>query len=96
MLTPSSWLIWHGRVAEAEQILADLEGTSIDDPAVITQSEDIKWAVQYEKENAVPWKNLLRGRTGDKGGTSTMRRLILGMGSQAYVQARSFVCRLVC
>jgi hypothetical protein len=75
-----------GRVDEAEKILADLEGTDIHDPYVITESKDIQWAVQYEKDHAVSWGNLLRGRTGDQGGTHTIRRLILGMGSQAMQQ----------
>jgi hypothetical protein len=80
------WLIAKGRVEEAETILADLESTDVSDPWIITQSKDIQWAVQYEKDHAIPWKDLLRGRTGDQAGTHTIRRLILGMGSQAMQQ----------
>lgn len=80
------WLIAHGRIDEADQILADLEDKSVDDPYIIAQSKDIQWAVNYEKENAVSWHDLLRGRTGDQGGTCTIRRLVLGMGTQAMQQ----------
>ncbi|KAL1632557.1 hypothetical protein SLS56_003456 [Neofusicoccum ribis] len=80
------WLIARGKIDEAEQILADLESLSVDDPYVVTQSKDIQWAVNYERENAVRWRDLLRGRTGDQGGTCTIRRLVLGMGTQAMQQ----------
>lgn len=84
------WLMAKGRVDEAERILADLEGTEVDDPYVITESKDIQWAVQYEKDNGVRWRDLLRGRTGSQGGTHTIRRLVLGMGSQAMQQLCKF------
>ena len=80
------WLIAHGRIDEAEQILADLENTSIDDPYIMTESKEIQYAVNYERENAPKWKDLLLFRTGKEGGTSTMRRLFLGMGTQAMQQ----------
>jgi hypothetical protein len=80
------WLIAKGRVEEADQILADVEDRDIDDPFIITQSKDIQWAAAYEKENAVSWIDLLRGRTGQSGGTCTLRRLILGCGTQAMQQ----------
>ncbi|KAL1593033.1 hypothetical protein SLS59_009503 [Nothophoma quercina] len=80
------WLMAKGRVDEAERILADLEATDLDDPYIITQSKDIQWAVQYEKDHAVRWRDLLRGRTGDQAGTHTIRRVILGMGTQAMQQ----------
>jgi hypothetical protein len=66
--------------------LADLEGLEVDDGYIITQSKDIQWAVNYERENTVPWSQLLRGKSGPSGGTSTVRRLILGMGTQAMQQ----------
>lgn len=78
------WLIAHDQIDEAEQIIADLEATSIDDAYVVTESKEIQWAVQYERENGVGWMDLLRGRSGK--GTSTIRRLILGAGSQAMQQ----------
>ncbi|KAF2110201.1 general substrate transporter [Lophiotrema nucula] len=80
------WLMAKGRVEEADQILADLESTDVDDPVIITQSKDIQWAVQFEKENAVRWRDLLRGRTGNAAGTHTLRRIFLGMGTQAMQQ----------
>ncbi len=42
--------------------------------------------MQYERENNVRWRDLLRGRTGGQAGTCTIRRLILGMGTQAMQQ----------
>ncbi|KAF2738432.1 general substrate transporter [Polyplosphaeria fusca] len=80
------WLMAKGRVEEADKILADLENTDVSDPLIITQSKDIQWAVQYERDNAVRWVDLLRGRTGNNGGTHTLRRLFLGMGTQAMQQ----------
>ncbi|KAK8100962.1 general substrate transporter [Apiospora kogelbergensis] len=80
------WLIAKGRVQEADIILADLENLDVDDPYIVTQSKDIQWAVNYERENNVPWSQLLRGKTGPNQGTSTIRRMILGMGTQAMQQ----------
>jgi hypothetical protein len=79
-----------GHVEEAERILADLEATDVNDPFIITQSKDIQWAVQYERDHAVRWRDLLRGRSGDQGGTHTIRRVILGMGTQAMQQLCKF------
>ena len=78
------WLIAHGHVEEADQIIADLEAKTIDDAYVITESKEIQWAVQYEREHGVSWWDLLRGKSGN--GTSTVRRLILGAGAQAMQQ----------
>lgn len=78
------WLIAHGQVKEAEHIIADLEAKSIDDAYVITESKEIQWAVQYEREHGVSWADLLRGRSGK--GTATIRRLLLGAGAQAMQQ----------
>jgi hypothetical protein len=80
------WLIAHEYEDEAFQILADLENKSTDDPFVITQHKEIVYTVQYEQAHAVKWRDLLRGRTGDKGGTKTIRRLLLGAGTQAMQQ----------
>ncbi|KAK1720458.1 general substrate transporter [Colletotrichum lupini] len=80
------WLMAQGRVAEAEQILADLEDMPVDDAYIQTQSKDIQWAINYERENTVPWSDLLRGRTGESSGTSTIRRIFLGCGTQAMQQ----------
>ncbi|KAI1256191.1 hypothetical protein MGN70_002353 [Eutypa lata] len=80
------WLIAKGRKEEANIILADLEAKDVLDPYVISQAKDIQWAVDFERENAIPWSMLLRGKTGKNGGTWTIRRLLLGMGSQAMQQ----------
>ena len=80
------WLIAHEYEDEAFQILADLENKHIDDSFVITQHKEIVYAVQYERKTAVGWWDLLRGKTGPQGGTCTIRRLILGAGTQAMQQ----------
>lgn len=80
------WLISKDRVDEANEILAALESTTPDDPYIITASNEIQYAVFYERENSPSWGELLRGKTGKDGGTSTMRRLFLGMGAQAMQQ----------
>ncbi|KAH8827562.1 general substrate transporter [Flagelloscypha sp. PMI_526] len=80
------WLIAHDQSHAAEQIIADLEDLPVDDVYVLAELKDIQWAVQYERENALSWSDLLRGRTGHQGGTCTVRRLILGMGTQAMQQ----------
>jgi hypothetical protein len=82
------WLIAHEYEDEAFKILADLEGKSENDPFIITQHKEIVYTVQYERANAVPWSQLLRGKTGEKGGTKTIRRLLLGMGTQ-FIQQMS-------
>ncbi|KAL8700104.1 MAG: hypothetical protein Q9201_005633 [Fulgogasparrea decipioides] len=79
------WLIAHGNIDRAEQIIADLEATSIDDPWVITESKEIQWAAQFERENGMSWMELLKGKTGS-GNTCTIRRLLLGAGTQAMQQ----------
>lgn len=80
------WLVNRGRIDEAEKILADLEDTEIEDPYVQAELSEIKFADQYERENAVKVRQLLMGKTGKEGGTCTGRRLILGMGAQAIQQ----------
>ncbi|KAK6379612.1 hypothetical protein LTS17_005684 [Exophiala oligosperma] len=80
------WLIAHDYEDEAFKILADLENKKEDDPFILAQHKEIVYTVQYERENAVPWSNLLIGKTGDKGGTKTIRRLLLGAGTQAMQQ----------
>ncbi|KAF2090859.1 general substrate transporter [Saccharata proteae CBS 121410] len=80
------WLIGHERVPEAQKILADLEARQVQDPFIVTQVKEIQWAVDYERENSVRWRDLVRGRTGTQGGTCTIRRLLLGMGTQAMQQ----------
>ena len=52
---------------------------------VTPSSTDVCYQVQFEREHGVSWWDLLRGRTGDAK-TSTIRRLILGGGTQAMQQ----------
>jgi len=80
------WLVMKGRFDEAEQILADLEGTEKEDPYIQTQLSEIKFAADYERDHAVRIRDLVRGKKGDQAGTCTMRRLILGMGAQFMQQ----------
>ncbi|GAB7341192.1 hypothetical protein MBLNU457_7482t1 [Dothideomycetes sp. NU457] len=78
------WLIAHGQEEKAFQILADLQNRSIDDAHVIAQHQEIVYSVQYEREHATGWLDLLRGRT--EKGTKSVRRLLLGAGTQAMQQ----------
>lgn len=72
------------REDEAIEVLACVEATSIDDPVIITQRDEIKFSITYEKENAVRWRDLLlRSKTDN---TKTLRRLLLGAGTQAMQQ----------
>ena len=74
------WLVNKGRFDEAEQILADIEGTEMEDPYVQTELGEIKFAAQYEKEHMVRIRDLVRGKV-NANDPCTMRRLLLGMGS---------------
>lgn len=76
------WLVSKGRYDEAEQILADVEGTEVEDPYVQTELGEIKFASQYEKEHAVRIRDLVRGRVSEND-PCTLRRILLGMGMSA-------------
>lgn len=85
------------REDEAMQVLACVEATSADDPLIITQRDEIKFSITYELDNAVGWGDLLRPNKNDN--TKTLRRLLLGAGTQAMQQFQgkssiqtSFVC----
>ncbi|KAI0145124.1 hexose carrier protein [Xylariaceae sp. FL1272] len=78
------WLIAHGCIDEASLILADLENKSVNDPGIMAEQREIIFSVEYERKNAVRWRDLLRGRT--TAGTNTTRRLLLGAGSQVLQQ----------
>jgi sugar porter (SP) family MFS transporter len=80
------WLIAHGQDDEAFQIIADLEAKDVNDAFVLAQHKEISFAVEYERKHAVGWFDLFRGKTGSLEGTSTIRRLILGAGTQAMQQ----------
>ncbi|KAL1627520.1 hypothetical protein SLS56_006344 [Neofusicoccum ribis] len=80
----SSWLIGNDRMEEAQSILAALEAKPQNDPYVITQMHTIEFSVQYERGHAVKWRDLARGR--NTGSTKTLRRLLLGAGTQFMQQ----------
>lgn len=73
------------REDEAMEILACVEAKTIDDPLIITQRDEIKFSITYENENAVSWCDLLRPGKSDNT-TKTLRRLLLGAGTQAMQQ----------
>lgn len=78
-----SWLVAHGRTDEATEVLACLENKSIDDPFIITQRKEIEYTLEYEREHAVKWREIIRPQIGS---TKTLRRLLLGAGTQAMQQ----------
>ncbi|CAK7205862.1 hypothetical protein SEUCBS139899_008641 [Sporothrix eucalyptigena] len=78
------WLVYHGRDAEAREVVACLAAKSLDDPTVLAQCEEIKYSVTYEKEHAVRWRDLLKPTNTD--GTKPLRRLLLGAGTQFIQQ----------
>lgn len=78
------WLVAHDRHTEAVQVLAALEAKPIDDVFVATQLREIDDSVKYERENMIRWRDLLVGKT--SGNTKTIRRLLLGAGTQFMQQ----------
>lgn len=81
-----SWLIAHGRTDEAVEILACLEAKEQDDAVVQAQLNEIEYSVKYEREHAVKWMDVLLHRNQDVGDTKTLRRLLLGAGTQLMQQ----------
>lgn len=74
-----------GRETEALEVLACVEAKTTDDPLIITQRDEIKFSITYESQNAVSWYELLRPSKSDNT-TKTLRRLLLGAGTQAMQQ----------
>lgn len=72
------------RESEAMEVLACVEATSPEDPLILTQRDEINFSIAYEVDNAVPWRDLLRRNKSDE--TKTLRRLLLGAGTQAMQQ----------
>jgi hypothetical protein len=72
---------------EAVQILADLEGNGAtpQTPAVVAEKNDILHLFRAEKDLALSWWDLLTNHTG-KSGAGTLRRFILGLGTQIIIQ----------
>lgn len=75
----------HGRVEEAVEVLAAIEGKPANDPFIATERNEIEYSIQYERENAVRWRDILLRRTKEND-TKTLRRLILGAGTQFIQQ----------
>ncbi|KAJ5593981.1 uncharacterized protein N7459_000189 [Penicillium hispanicum] len=78
------WLLAHGREEEAVEVISCLEAKPMDDPFVIAQRNEIEFTIRYEHENAVRWRDLLK--RDKKNDTKTLRRLLLGAGSQFMQQ----------
>ncbi|KAJ5161308.1 hypothetical protein N7492_006700 [Penicillium capsulatum] len=77
------WLLAHGREDEAVEIISCLEAKDKTDPFVIAQRNEIEFTIRYERENAIRWLDLLKKKQHD---TKTLRRLLLGAGSQFMQQ----------
>lgn len=77
------WLLAHGREAEAIEVLSCLEAKPKDDPFIIAQCREINFSVRYERDNAVRWRDILKKKANN---TKSLRRLILGAGSQFMQQ----------
>ncbi|OJJ42115.1 hypothetical protein ASPZODRAFT_20761 [Penicilliopsis zonata CBS 506.65] len=81
------WLISKDRIEEATQVLADVHGGGATPltPVVVAERNEILHAYRAERDNAVSWGDLLRNRTRDNG-QGTLRRFVLGLGTQIIVQ----------
>ncbi|KAJ6110169.1 hypothetical protein N7486_002404 [Penicillium sp. IBT 16267x] len=79
-------LIAHDNPNETLRIIADLEGQETTDAFVQLQLSEIQYSVEYERSNSVGFCDIIRGRAREKSGTNTVRRLVLGMGAQAFQQ----------
>ncbi|KAF7555927.1 hypothetical protein G7Z17_g1846 [Cylindrodendrum hubeiense] len=83
------WLLSKDREEEGVQILALLEGdgATSETPSVVAEKNDIVKLFRAEKELGLTWWDLLRNRTGGNGRNSgTLRRFVLGLGTQIIVQ----------
>lgn len=78
------WLVNQDLHDEALEIMACLEAKELDDPIVVTFQREVIESVQYERLHAVRWRDLLRGKV--TGETKTIRRLLLGAGTQLMQQ----------
>ncbi|KAF4539444.1 Sugar/inositol transporter [Lasiodiplodia theobromae] len=78
------WLIGQGRMEEARTVIAALEDKPEEHEYVTTEVQTIDYSVRYELEHGIRWRDLLRGR--NTGSTKTIRRLLLGAGTQFMQQ----------
>lgn len=58
----------------------------MDDPIVTAQLAEIEYSVEYEREHAMKWTDIIFRRNRDAGNTKTLRRLLLGANSQLMQQ----------
>lgn len=79
------WLLAHGREEEAIEVLSCLEAKPVDHPFIVAECREIKFSIRYERENAVKWRHLFTFKK-TANGTKTLRRLVLGAGSQFMQQ----------
>lgn len=63
-----------------------MEGKGDNDPHVEALLNEVQFTIDYEREHAVRWGDLLKKNTNKNGDTKTLRRLILGAGTQAIQQ----------
>ncbi|KAF9888547.1 hypothetical protein FE257_008478 [Aspergillus nanangensis] len=79
------WLMAHQRETEAMEVLSCLEAKPADDPYITTMRNEIEFSVRYERENSTRWRDLL-SRKKSQHDTKTLRRLLLGAGTQFIQQ----------
>lgn len=84
MYESNRWLLSHGEDVTAIEVLACLEGKPPNDPYISTLRNEIEYAIHYERENALRWREIFLSK--DKNGTKTLRRLLLGAGTQFMQQ----------
>ncbi|EAL86406.1 putative MFS sugar transporte [Aspergillus fumigatus Af293] len=79
------WLLSHGHNEQALDVISRIEAKPVDDPYIITQYNEIEYSINYERENAVSWTDLLlrRQKTND---TKTLRRILLAVPRQVSLQ----------
>ncbi|KAL3450525.1 general substrate transporter [Aspergillus insuetus] len=80
------WLIKRDRLDEASQIIADIADRQLDDAEVVATVADIRSAVLHENQHRISWSGIFSRQPGGAHGTSTVRRLVLGMTAQAMSQ----------
>lgn len=80
------WLMQKGYEKEAIEILSCIEDKPIDDPYVVAQKNEIEYTIYYERDNAIRWDDILLCRKTDSTDSKSLRRLILGAGTQFMQQ----------
>lgn len=78
------WLLQHEKHEEAHLVISCLENKGMEDAVVLAQVKEIQYSVQYERDHAIRWRDLLRAQKTE--GTKPLRRLILGAGTQFIQQ----------